>query len=314
MIQISEKFKRTITELYATDGSEWLNNLPALIVDCELRWALTVGSPFLPLSYNYVAPATRADGTRVVLKLGYPNPELRTEIEALQIYEGHGIVRLIASDIEQGILLLERLEPGTPLSRLSNAGGTSSEQATSIAAQVMRQLWRPVPAVQVPTGNHFPTVAQWGSGLRKLRDRFGGTSGPFPEGLVAQAEGLFTDLIASMAEPVLLHGDLHHENILAAERQPWLAIDPKGLVGEPAYDVGAFLRNNLPQPLTMAGAGRILARRIAQMAEQLGFDAQRLRDWGIAQAVLSAWWSLEDHGHGWEWAIACAEVLAAIKI
>ncbi len=115
-----------------------------------------------------------------------------------------------------------------------------------------------------------------------------------------------------MAEPVLLHGDLHHDNILAAEREPWLAIDPKGIVGEPAYEVGALLRNPLPGLLARPEPGRVLARRIEQLAAELGFDRARIRGWALAQAVLSAWWSYEDHGDGWRETIACAELLAAI--
>jgi streptomycin 6-kinase len=164
----------------------------------------------------------------------------------------------------------------------------------------------------MPPEHPFPSVAEWAAGLGRLRDHFGGTSGPFPTTLVEAAEGLFTELISSMSEPVLLHGDLHHANILAAERQPWLALDPKGLVGEPAYEVGAFLRNPMPQLFAAPQPGRILARRVDQLAEELGFDRARLLGWGLAQAVLAAWWSFEDHGYGWEPWIACAELLAAL--
>ena len=143
-----------------------------------------------------------------------------------------------------------------------------------------------------------------------MRDRFGGTSGPLPEKLTGEAERLFAELLASQSEPVVLHGDLHHFNILAAERQPWLAIDPKGVVGEPEYEVGAFLRNPMPDLLSKPHPGSILARRLDQFSEELGFDRERLRSWGIAQAVLSAWWSIEDHGYGWEEAIRFAELLA----
>ena len=125
---------------------------------------------------------------------------------------------------------------------------------------------------------------------------------------------LFAELIGSMGAPVLLHGDLHHENILAAEREPWLALDPKGVVGEAEYEVGALLRNRLPEQLAAPETGRILARRVAQLAEELGFDRTRLRGWGLAQAVLSAWWSYEDHGHGWEGAMVVAEHLSALKL
>jgi len=296
-------FARTIVELYGTAGIEWLSRLPSIIADCEQRWLLTVRPPFEPLSYNYVAPAIRADGTDVVLKLGIPNPELLTEIEALRLFNGHGMVRLLDADPDQGVLLLERLKPGTPLSCLSDDG-----QATSIAAQVMRQLWRPA-----PSEHPFPTVAKWAVGLRRLREHFDGGCGPFPRALVEVAEAHFAELIGSMAEPVLLHGDLHHENILTAERQPWLALDPKGLVGEPAYEVGALLRNPIPQLLAEPQPERVLARRVSQLAEELGFDRERLLGWGVAQAVLSAWWSFEDHGHGWEWGIACAELLTMLR-
>jgi streptomycin 6-kinase len=146
-----------------------------------------------------------------------------------------------------------------------------------------------------------------------MRQHFGGTGGPFPARLVDEAESLFAELLGSQAPPVLLHGDLHHENILSAQRAPWLALDPKGILGEPAYEVGALLRNPLPQLLQRPDPGRVMARRVDQLAEALEIERARIRGWGLAQAVLSAWWSVEDHGYGWEDTIACAELLAAIK-
>jgi streptomycin 6-kinase len=300
---IPSDFARTMQEVYGEAGVEWLERLPAIIAECERRWSLAALPPFPRLSYNYVAPAVLADGRDAVLKVGYPSPELMCEMEALRLYDGHGIVQLLYADREQGAMLLERLKPGTPLASIED-----DEEATSIAASVMRQLWRPV-----PSEHQFPTVAKWASGLERLRKHFGGTTGPLPKSLVEEAETLFIELIASMDEVVLLHGDLHHENIIAAERQPWLALDPKGLAGEPAYEIGALLRNWLPDPLTQPEASRTLARRVDQLAEELGFDRERLISWGLAQAVLSAWWSIEDHGYGWEPAIAVAEALAGIR-
>lgn len=301
MVVIPSRFARSQVELYGTAGAEWLKRLPILVAECEQRWSLTVGAPFEPLSYNYVAPAVRTDGADVVLKVGFPNPELLSEIEALRICAGRGIVRLLDSDHDQGVMLLERLKPGTPLLSIMD-----DQRVTSIAVQVMQQLWRPA-----PFEHSFPTVEKWAAGFKRLRQRFNGGTGPLPARLVEEAEQLFEELIGSMDEPMLLHGDLHHDNILAAERQPWLALDPKGLVGEPAYEVGALLRNKLPQNLKTPQASRILRRRIDRFAEELGFDRQRLCAWGLAQAVLSAWWSIEDHGYGWEEAMACAELLSA---
>lgn len=303
MNKAPKDFPTSLIELYAEAGEEWLHRLPLLLARFAERWSLKIMPPFEPLYYNYVAPAVRADGTSVVIKAGVPNPELRTEIEALLLFDGRGIVRLLEVDLEQAVFLLERLVPGTPLTCI-----TDDEQATSIAAQVMGQLWRPV-----PPEHPFPSVSDWAAGLKRMRDQFGGSCGPFPPAIVDAAESLFAELIDSMAEPVLLHGDLHHGNILASERQPWLSVDPKGVVGEPEYEAGALLRNPMPQLLSWSNPERTLARRVDQYSEELGFDRDRLIGWGLAQAVLAAWWSYEDHGHGWEPWIVCAEHLALLK-
>ena len=226
-------------------------------------------------------------------------PTRNCEILALQLCSGNGMARVLEADAQQGVLLLERLVPGTTLASLED-----DAQATLIAAQVMRQVWQPLPA-----DHPFPSVSKWAKGLERLRQTYDGGTGPLPLTLVDLAEHLFDELLASAAEPVLLHGDLHHFNILAAQRQPWLAIDPQGVAGEPAYEVGALLRNPFPQLPPPAELARIQARRVEQLAEVLGFEPERIFGWGIAQAVLSAWWSIEDHGQGWEQAIAYAQAL-----
>ena len=297
MPESSHRFTQNIIGVHGKTGADWLSRLPETIAECESRWSLRVMPPFSPLSYNYLAPAVCADGTEAVLKLGVPHDELMMEIEALRLFDGHGIVRLLEADIGLGAMVLEHLQPGTSLSSLPDDG-----QATSVAAQVMRQLWRP-PPLEHP----FPTVSKWAAGLERLRERFGGATGPLPASLVEKAETLFSELIASMGEPVVLHGDLHHYNILSAVREPWLAIDPKGVVGEAEYEVGALLRNHL---LATRRPKRLLARRVDQLTDELGFDRQRILGWGLAQAVLSAWWSFEDSGQVWAEAITCAEVLA----
>lgn len=301
MFPIPETFAGRMAEVYGDEGVTWLRRLPALLDQCARRWSLTLMPPY-QLSYNYVCPAVRADGTAAVLKVGMVNLELLTEIAALRLYDGGGCVRLLDADTDRGVMLLEQLRPGTPLLDLND-----DRQATAIAAQVMRQLWRPL-----PSDHPFPTVEKWSRGLQRLRTRFNGSTGPLSPQLVQLAESLFAELLPSMAEPVLLHGDLHHWNILAAERQSWLALDPKGVVGEPVYEVGAWLRNPMPEIGMMPDAGKILARRVDQFAEELGFDRSRILGWGVAQAVLSAWWSIEDHGYGWEAAMTCADLLARL--
>ena len=294
---------RSVVALHGAAGVEWLNRLPSVMADCARRWSLTITAAFEPISYHYVAPAVQADGRAVVVKAGFPTRELSTEIEALRLFDGRGVVRLLDADAANGVLLLERLRPGVPLSSL-----TDDTQATSIAVGLMCQWWTPA-----PPGHPFPTVAEWAAGLDRLRARFDGGCGPFPKALVESAEALFAELIGSMTGPVLLHGDLHHGNIVSAERQPWLALDPKGVVGEPAYEAGALLRNPLPRLLHESNPRAVLARRVDQLVEELGFDRARLVGWGLAQAVLAAWWAFEDHGQGWEVWIVCATILAALE-
>lgn len=306
---MSPAFAQRIADVHGSRGVRWLARLPGFLAACADRWSLTLLPPFEPLSYNYVAPAWRGDGGEVALKAGVPGPLLRCELAALRHFAGRGCVRVLASDAARGVFLLERLRPGTPL--FDPAAGSErwladDERATAIAAGVMRQLWHPA-----PSRHPFPTAADWAAGLVRLRNRYGGTTGPLPETLVDRAERLFAELIASQAAAVVLHGDLHHWNIVQAERQPWLALDPQGVVGEPAYEVGALLRNPYPEIMTWPDARQVQARRIAQLADELGFDRQRIAGWGFAQAVLSAWWDLEDHGAGWEPALAVAEMLRA---
>lgn len=295
-------FAQTILGMYQEEGAAWLQKLPTLLADCAHRWAITIEPPFV-LSYNYAAPARRADGSAVVLKVGYPSQELCNEIDALQLYAGDGMVHLLDFDRDQGVLLLERLQPGDMLSTLAD-----DEEATVIATTVMRKLWRPAPAT-----HSFPTVAEWAEGLQEHRARFAGGVGPLPKRLFAEAEAQFRDLLAAHEPAMLLHGDLHHFNILRAERQPWLAIDPKGLVGDPAYEVGAFLYNPWSAFGSRPDVDRLLERRVALLSEQLGFDRARIRGWGIAQAVLSACWTIEGNGQGWDYTIAIGERLARLK-
>lgn len=280
---------RTLTTTF-DGGAAWLANLPVLLDECAQRFGLTVDRPDWVLSFNVVLPATLADGTPAVLKLGVPNRELATEAAALAHYGGQGAARLLYAEPERGILLLERVLLGTPLVDLGD-DVADDDRRTRIAAQVMQTLWRPAPPEQP-----FPTVHDWAEGMDRLRTTFDGGTGPFPARLVERAEAHFRDLLADQAAPVVLHGDLHHWNILAGPGGSWLAIDPKGVVGEPAYEVGALLRNPFPRPEQMVDLAAIQSRRIAILCEMLGMDPQRLRAWAFAQAILSAWWSYEDSG------------------
>lgn len=240
-----------------------------------------------------------------VLKVGAPDVELRREMRALRLYDGEGACRLLRADEGRYAMLLERLTPGEVL---ASTAKTDDDAATRIGAGVMRALWRPVPA-----GSSFLPVAEWFRlAFARHRAEYGG-AGPFPAALFARAEALARDLTASAPRTVLLHGDLHHYNILSntqhPERGAWLAIDPEGVTGDPGYDVGQFLLN--PDLGSGAALRRLANRRLDIFAEELGYERARLAGWAVAENVLSACWSAEDGGDGWQEAIAVAETIVA---
>ena len=302
MIHIPDTFARFMLELHGEKGRVWLERLPTILASCEQRWHITLGTPFPNISFHFVIPAIRNDGTPVVVKAHSPTNEFTEELEALRLFDGHGMTKLLAYDVENEVMLLERLRPGTSLRTMQD-----DEKAISIASHVMQQLWRPVSA-----GHHFDTVEKWGLGFRRLRVHYHGGNGPFPKALLEEAETLYAELSVSMAKPMLLHGDLHQDNILSSERNGWLAIDPKGLIGEPAYETGAMLRNFLPELLEQPHPKQILARRVDQFSEELHVDRARIRGWGLSQAVLSAWWGVEDSGKLGMGALTCAKLLSEI--
>ena len=298
-MNLPHEFIKTIQNTFGDDGSAWLASLPNLIDEASHRWRLTDVQLVPNLSYNYVAFATRGQED-VVLKIGVPNRELASEMSALHYFNGRGAVRLLGADEGHAMFLLERLRPGEMLATLKD-----DDHATRIAADVMLNLWRPPPE-NIP----FIKLTDWFYELEKLRPAFNGGTGPFPKKLIEEVEETLPRLFIESNPPMLIHGDLHHFNILLSNDQ-WLAIDPKGVIGHPEYEVGPFLINPFPNLLNGGRPKVQIVKRIAIFSERLGFPRQRLRDWGMCHAVLSAWWSLEDN-MDWEYSMRCAEVIAQV--
>jgi len=283
-VQIPKSLSERVERVHGERGRAWLENLPALIDECRERWSLKLDDPFPNLSYNLTFPATGLDGVELVLKLGVPCPELLTEAAALGWFEGIGAVRLLDHEAPLGILLMERVVPGTPLHKLQ-----SETEATRTAAALMRELWR------FPPPNHaFPSLATWFQALARLRKSFRGGRGPFPVKLIDEAERTFVELRASTFRFMILHGDLHHENILFSAKRGWLAIDPKGVCGDPAYEVGPFMLNQLPASDSESAITVILKQRLEIFSGELGISRSRLAQWSFCHAVLSAMWDFEE--------------------
>jgi streptomycin 6-kinase len=279
-----DAFTRNVVGNWGEDGRRWLVVLPALIEQVAREWGLTAGAPY-PLSFNYVAPARRADGSPAVLKLGLASAgHVATEAETLGFFGGRSAVEVLERDDDRGALLLERAEPGMTLRTLVR---DRDEQATAVLIDMIRRLHRPAPA-----GLELEELASRTGAFDAHLARYPGDV-PFPRHLAERARELWIELCASATERVVLHGDLHHENVLAAAREPWLAIDPHGVLGDPGYEVGAALYNPFDgdEPVL-----KLLPARVEQFADGLGMPVGRVVAWGFVQAVLSELWDAEAGG------------------
>ena len=274
-------FTRNVTGSWGDDGRRWLAGLPMLIEDIARDWELTVGPPY-PLSFNFVAPVRRAGGSPGVLKLGPAEAgHIAREADTLGFLGGRGAVEVLARDDKRGALLLERAEPGVTLRTLVPE---HDGQATAVLVDLMRRLHRPAPA-----GLMLEEISSRVAAFDAHLARYPGDD-PIPRALVERARELWAELCASASRRVVLHGDLHHENVLAASREPWLAIDPHGALGDPGYEVGAVLYNPFDgdEPVL-----ELLPARVEQFADGLGMSVDRVVAWGFVQAVLFEVWGAE---------------------
>lgn len=220
------------------------------------------------------------DGDPVVLKVIRQSGDEWRSGQTVKAYDGRGVVR--ALEFEEGAVLLERSVPGRSLVPLVLAG--RDDEATHILAGVIRQM----AGAEPPVG--CVTVEEWGAGFdRYLRN----TDATIPKDLVEEARDVYLDLWRTQQDRRLLHGDLHHGNVLFDSRRGWLAIDPKGVFGEMEYEVGTALRNPCSHPQLYASR-EIFQRRARLLEQTLNLDIVRTTRWAFAQAVLSAVWCWED--------------------
>ena len=266
-MEVSDDVRRTITAWFGDDGRRWCETAPGVANRLAARWKLRPGAILPGATHALVLACTRADGSPAVLKLPFVDEENRAEADALRLYDGDGAVRLLDHDPDSGALLLERLVPGRPLVDLPDRA-----QALDIACSLLRRLRR-----APPKDHRFPRLrdlaAAWATKFSKIDQM------PF-----AQAAARARKLGAWQGEDVVVNRDAHLGNVLSAGREPWLLIDPKAVVGDPAFD-GAFL---LLRNLDAQTPG--LIQRIAQ---GLAVDADRLRGWAFLRAVDNMLWATD---------------------
>lgn len=253
----------------ADEGPEWLISLPEVVAECEERWRVTVGEPY-PDGYTSIAmPA----GPDAVLKVQFPHDESEHEAEALRVWDGDGAVRLLDHDSERNALLIERCHPGDHLSTIPPG------EALSVLVGLLPRLLK-------PAGSPFRALddeaRQWIESIPHQWERAGR---PFEESLIRAAVDGLNGVLDWDGDAVLLHQDLHGDNVLAAQREPWLAIDPKPLVGDPAFSVAPIVRS-----YEFGHSGEQVWQRFDHLTSELGLDRDRAWAWTVGQTIA---WAFE---------------------
>jgi streptomycin 6-kinase len=248
----------------------WLERVPDLVAQCVEEWGLQLSDPYPSGAAGYAVRTELPDGRPAVLKLIYPDRESEHEADALALWDGHGAVQLFARDDDLSAMVIERCEPGTTLA----AAGADVALQTLIA--LLPRLW-------VETGEPFHTLedeAAWWVGY--LPEQWEHSDRTVARGLVDAAVDALISLSHSQGQQVLLHQDLHGDNVLAAEREPWLVIDPKPLIGEREFAVAPIVRS-----FELGHSKRDALYRLDRLTSELGLDRERARGWTIGQTM--AW-------------------------
>jgi streptomycin 6-kinase len=256
-----------------------IRNLAERVEEQVRVWNVVVEET-LETNSSFVAFGRRGNQPVVLKVLRQPGDEWRCG-EVLDAFDGRGIVR--AYDYVEGAVLLERLRPGTSLASISLDG--RDDEATEILADVIHRMSHPRESLK-----SVVTVQAWGDGFHRY---LASGDSQIQDALVEQGQYLYSELCESQSGTRLLHGDLQHYNVLFDSDRGWLAIDPKGVVGEVEYEIGASLRNPYEKPDLFASP-KTIERRLKIYEARLKLDSDRALAWGFAQAVLSAIWSVED--------------------
>ena len=230
------------------------------------------------MSYNYVLSGFQSSKP-IILKLVLDNEKLKKEALALKAFSGYGAVNVLIE--KEGMLLLERFNPGISL---RSYFPTRDNIAVTIASKLMKQLNQ----APIPKNLDFPHIKDWLAVLDKDWD--------IPDHYLSKARKFRDKLLASSTTPVLLHGDLHHDNILQNGNE-WMAIDPKGVIGETCFELTAFIRNPIPELLESPKPVNIIKKRINNFAQTLELDPERIKNFSFVAAVLSWVYALEDGCH-----------------
>ncbi len=281
-IQIPGELVKHVTSMCGERGERWLADLPATIAKLESEWSVTIGEPFEAGEFNFVASALRgADRTVIKICPPFETVEIFGEADFLRSRDGVGAVRLLNEDRERQAIMIEYASPGKTLAEIF-AGNESG--AIDPAIGVLKKILSH-PGSATP---HAIKLDDWFDGLRRF------SSTKFPSRYAVRALSIYEKLSTQAELIFYLHGDFHPANVVSATREPYLAIDPKGMVGHLGYDIAVFLNNYHWWQETEPDIRSRLAHAVNRFSVAFGIPEIELREWAFAQMVLGAWWTFDE--------------------
>lgn len=275
-------------------GSAWIEALPTIIKALSDQWALKNITPVENMSYNYVAKAIRSDGQSIVLKIGFDKQVIVDEKQALAYFDGNAAIRLLDYDEKYNALLLDQAIPGTTLKSFYPA---QDEFVIDCYVNTVKRLL----SKSMNSPYRFRHVRDWLKAIDKVKSNL------IPNSLLQRAIDLKNSLLSTMTKEIVLHGDLHHDNILQ-NNDTWVVIDPKGIVGEPEFEIAAFDFIHADEMKDGIDIKKLFHQRLNLIAEKSQLSAERIKDWIFIRLILSAVWHVEDNGDPIK-AVNLAEVL-----
>ncbi len=269
-------FKENIIKIYGAKGQQWLDSSPKITAKIAEEHNLSGLAPVNNMTFNYVASGYQNDKP-IILKIGMNSKALAKEASCLKAFAKHAVTEVIAHD--NNMIIMQRAVPG---STLKDYFPDNDEETTNILCTSIKELHK----ASIPESHNFHHLNELFKTLDQKLD--------IPDEILTKAKHLRDDLLKSITNEVLLHGDLHHDNILQ-NGDSWLVIDPKGFIGDPAFEPAAYLCNPIPELLQENQPCEIIKNRINICSAQLGIDSKRIADWLYAKSVLCWAWSLEDN-------------------
>lgn len=286
----------------------WLDALPRLVHDLVGEWELEYDGAPRHGNCALVVPVRTTGGRPAMLKVSWPHDEEEHEHVGLELLRGNGMVRMYRADPRRHVLLLERLHADEDLRSVP------IDEACEVVAGLYRRIHVPAPPQLHPLTDY---IIRWTAGLEALP-----ADAPIPRRLVEQSIALGKEFVSDPASTgTMIHGDLHFENVLAADREPWLVIDPKPMSGDQHYELAPMLWNRWDEAVTSGNVREAVRRRFFLLVDAAELDEERARDWVVVREIHNALWAIEDAERAGrslddedrEWITRCVTIAKAVQ-